>query len=102
MLDFPVVPVLLKTDKNFLKTKDEFKEMIFNFMSHPSALNDTRFWNTEKEGVVVRVKDEFVNDEFENSVYKNVRANHVQTDSHWQKNWKRAKLVWELEKLKKI
>lgn len=37
----------------------------------------------EIEGVVVRVSDEFADADFERSVAKFVRAEHVQTDEHW-------------------
>lgn len=37
----------------------------------------------EVEGYVVRLADAFRYDEFETSVAKFVRANHVQTDEHW-------------------
>jgi len=35
------------------------------------------------EGYVVRLKNEFLIEDFEHSVAKYVRANHVQTDKHW-------------------
>lgn len=38
----------------------------------------------EREGVVVRPLLDFAQDEFEQSVFKWVRANHVQTDDHWK------------------
>ncbi len=35
------------------------------------------------EGIVVRLASEFKYDEFDRAVAKYVRANHVQTDTHW-------------------
>lgn len=35
------------------------------------------------EGIVVRLADEFKYEDFEKSVAKYVRPNHVQTDTHW-------------------
>lgn len=39
------------------------------------------------EGLVVRSYDTFETIEFSRNVAKYVRANHVQTDKHWTKNW---------------
>lgn len=39
------------------------------------------------EGIVVRIADSFETSEFDRKVAKYVRANHVQTDQHWTKNW---------------
>lgn len=50
------------------------------------------------EGIVVRVADEF-SDTGDSTmgfnVLKYVRKNHVQTDEHWTKHWKKAKLISE-------
>lgn len=46
----------------------------------------------EKEGVVIRNANSFYNDDFKYNVLKFVRKNHVQTDKHWTKDWKQAKL----------
>jgi hypothetical protein len=46
-----------------------------------------------REGVVIRNAGEFPVDEFSNNVCKWVRPNHVQTDEHWTKNWKKATLI---------
>lgn len=34
----------------------------------------------------------FHNDDFVDNVAKWVRANHVQTTSHWTKNWRKSKI----------
>lgn len=47
------------------------------------------------EGVVVRPSAEFTTEEFPHKVIKYVRENHVKTDEHWTKNWKRASLWYE-------
>ena len=48
------------------------------------------------EGIVMRVSDAFDDnseqDNFGFNMMKFVRANHVQTDEHWTKHWKKAKL----------
>lgn len=53
--------------------------------------NGSTFGNTI-EGVVVRVAERFPIQNFKHNVIKYVRANHVQTDVHWTRNWKQAKL----------
>jgi len=65
-------------------------------MKVPSKLSNDKFWITPKEGVVCRLANSFPNDMFYNSILKYVRKNHVQTDSHWNKNWKRALLQQDL------
>lgn len=44
------------------------------------------------EGYVIRLEDEFLLDNFSQSIAKLVRPNHVQTDIFWQKKWKPNKL----------
>jgi hypothetical protein len=44
------------------------------------------------EGYVVRNIESFDLDSFSGNVAKCVRANHVQTDVHWSKNWKKHEL----------
>jgi hypothetical protein len=83
LLDIPTVPVLYRgtiTSERELRTHVEY------FTSQPSAYGDTR------EGVVIRIADEFPVDEFSHYVCKWVRPNHVTTDEHWTKNWRKAEL----------
>jgi len=96
LFDFQMAPVLMKCDG---LTYEELVDNIDLFMSQPSELNDSKYWTTPKEGIVIRIKDEFPNDMFYNSVYKYVRAKHVKTGEHWAKNWHRAYLHHELERL---
>ncbi len=46
-----------------------------------------KFDITGKEGYVVRLASSFKFDDFNKSVAKFVRKNHVQTNEHWTKNW---------------
>ena len=55
-------------------------------LKQPCELGNTR------EGFVVRVKDWFPVSEFSKNVFKYVRSGHVQSDEHWSRNWKQAKL----------
>ena len=41
----------------------------------------------------MRIVEWFPIMDFPKYVCKYVRANHVQTDEHWQKNWKKAELI---------
>ncbi len=47
------------------------------------------------EGVVTRNADSYSTDEFSKNVFKYVRKEHVKTDEHWTRNWRRAKLLNE-------
>lgn len=47
----------------------------------------------KREGFVVRIRKSFHFEDFDKVVFKYVREGHVQTDEHWSKNWKQAKLV---------
>lgn len=83
LLDIPHVPVLFK---GIVNDKTELETMIDEFMKNGSQLGG------DIEGVVVRTQDGFDDDEFSKKVQKFVRKNHVQTDEHWTKNWKNAKI----------
>lgn len=84
VMEVPTVPVLWR---GIAETEDQIEEIIYQVMNMPSAYGDT------KEGVVMRLVDGFSGDDFPNYVCKYVRANHVQTDEHWTRNWKKAELI---------
>lgn len=84
LLDLEVVPVLFR---GIVNSEKELEDLVNKFMTEPSELGGV------KEGVVVRVTEEFENDKFPECVQKYVRPNHVTTDKHWSRNWKRAKLI---------
>jgi hypothetical protein len=85
LLDIPTVPVLYK---GIFKTEKELKDTIIKLAEQPSELGG------EREGIVIRVADEFDDDNFSTYLQKFVRANHVRTDEHWQKNWKKATIKY--------
>ena len=91
ILHLPTVPELWR---GVVNTEEELKALVDKFVTEPSVYGPTR------EGVVIRTAGEFPIDEFSTHVCKWVRPNHVQTDEHWTKNWKRAKLEWENETLR--
>lgn len=83
ILGLPTVPVLWKGE---IASEVQLHKLVDALVSCPSMYGDTR------EGVVVRLYDEFPIDEFSKCVCKWVRPNHVQTDEHWTRNWKKAEL----------
>ncbi len=85
LLNLPTAPVL---KRGFFAEK-ELENFILNQIKQPSLLGG------ECEGFVVRTANGFGNADFKNCVLKYVRKNHVKTDEHWTKNWKRAKLRFE-------
>jgi len=88
LLDISLVPVLYEGK---VTSCEQLETVITELMEHGSEYGDTI------EGVVVRNVNKFHVNDFSKYVCKYVRENHVQTDAHWRKNWKRAKLVYEYE-----
>lgn len=86
LLDIPMVPILFKGQLN---TEKELQELVEELVSQPSEAGG------EREGVVVRNAGTFHNDHFYDNVRKWVRADHVQTDNHWTRNWKRATIKYD-------
>jgi hypothetical protein len=81
LLNIPTVPVLFK---GIVNSEKELENLVKDLSSKPSCLGGVR------EGVVVRLKDSFNDDNFSNSLLKYVRKDHVTTDQHWSKNYKKA------------
>jgi hypothetical protein len=81
LLDLPTAPVLFKGK---VESEKELKDLTERLVSQPSALGGPR------EGIVVRNANMFHNDDFAQNVMKWVRKGHVQTDSHWTRNWRKA------------
>lgn len=83
ILDVHTVPELWR---GTVQSEKELENLVTKFVNEPSTFGD------EKEGVVVRLANSFSGEEFCHSVCKWVRPNHVQTDIHWTRNWKKASL----------
>lgn len=83
LLDIPTVPVLFR---GVINTAKELQTIVEDLVSKESSLGGLR------EGIVIRNAVEFDNKDFKENVMKWVRKNHVQTDEHWQRNWKKAKI----------
>lgn len=89
MIDVPTVPVIFR---GILKDAQQLENICNQVISNPSHFGKTA------EGCVIRIADSFpVYDEgqfaFPQNVAKFVRPNHVQTDTHWTNNWKKANLI---------
>lgn len=84
VVDVPTVPVLWR---GVVDSEKYLRALVDKFVNEPSKFGDTR------EGVVIRVASEFPVDDFSKNVCKWVRPNHVQTDEHWTKHWKKAELI---------
>ena len=85
LLELPTVPVY---EQGRFEEK-ELEQLILEGMESESQLGG------ECEGFVCRNIGAFQTEDFKQNVLKYVRANHVKTDQHWTKNWKRAKLWFE-------
>ncbi len=85
LLEIPTVPVI---SRGYFK-ETELCNAIDNQMTAGSKLGGYC------EGLVVRNSSSFSTENFSDNVLKYVRANHVKTDEHWTRNWKRALLRYE-------
>ncbi len=81
ILDIPTVPVLYK---GIINSEKELMSIVDDLVSKPSTLGGLR------EGIVIRNADMFHNDDFSINIFKWVRKDHVQTDIHWTRNWKKS------------
>ena len=94
--DMPVVPVL--AIQNNFDNKNAFEQNVLEIVKQQSDFLSLDF-TTKKpctiEGIVSRNIDSFLVDDFQQNVFKYVRKEHVKTDEHWTRNWKRAPLKFE-------
>lgn len=95
MLDFPMVPEL-----KIQKPNDQviLEKTVLDFVNQPSVFKSIDIHTNEEctmEGIVSRNVNEYLVKDFKKNVFKYVRKNHVKTDAHWTRNWKRAPLKWE-------
>lgn len=84
ILEVPHVPELCR---GVITYEPDVEEIINDLMQYGSN------YGSVKEGIVMRLTDSFDLYHFSDYVCKWVRPNHVQTDEHWTKNWKKAKLI---------
>lgn len=96
-LDFPTVPEIKMVAPTL---KSDFEADILQMIAQESAFQsiDVHTGKTcAMEGIVTRNVEGFATEAFAENVFKYVRKDHVKTDEHWTKNWKRAPLKWEMK-----
>lgn len=94
--DLPVVPVLEMPEK--LPDQRTFEQHIIALAGRESTFRscDVRSGaECSMEGIVTRNLDSYPVSAFAHNVFKYVRKDHVATDVHWTKNWKRSPLKHE-------
>ena len=97
IFDYPTVPV---TSRNLISdtSKEEVKQRILDISVCESAFGSLQNGTLEEctmEGIVTRNINEYPVAKMSENVFKYVRKDHVSTDEHWSRNWKRAPLIWE-------
>ena len=95
LLDLPTVPELSVVEPTIPAS---FEEEVLNIINQESAFEsvDTQTLRPcSMEGVVSRNAAAYAVADFKQNVFKYVRKDHVKTDQHWTRNWKRAPLKWE-------
>lgn len=75
--------------------EQNMENLVMSLVTQHSQLSNPDIGYSPTEGAVVRTAEGFKEEDFAQSVFKWVRKNHVQTDAHWTRNWKRAKLSHE-------
>ena len=96
LLDFETVPEILTINKPY--EQNFFESKILEIIRGASSFGSMDVITNKPctmEGIVCRNTGEYFIDSFKNNVFKYVRKDHVKSDEHWTKNWKRAKLKWE-------
>lgn len=97
LLDFPTVPVIAEETID-INNKEAFKEQVLSIVKKPSAFQSYDVISEapcSMEGIVTRNLEAYKVANFKQNVFKYVRKDHVKTDQHWSKKWKRAPLKWE-------
>lgn len=93
--ELPTVPVI--QEANPLDEKS-FKADILEIVKETSAFESVDTFTKKScsmEGIVTKNIHEFPVEQMRQNVFKYVRKDHVKTDEHWTRNWKRAALNWE-------
>lgn len=94
--DMMTVPVLKTIHE--LPGRAEFEQDVLTLAAAPSGYGSVDVITGKPcsmEGIVTRNTDGYAVADFQKNVFKYVRKNHVKTDEHWTRNWKRAPLKQE-------
>jgi len=98
--DYPVVPEIGRHFPEAV-TKDLIANVVIDESAQPTAFGSVQYdinkvlQPCSREGIVTRNVEEYHVDDFKQNVFKYVRKDHVATDEHWSRNWKRASLQHE-------
>lgn len=95
LLDFPTVPEIEIVEPNDQQIFEEETLKLVNQESVFQSVDIHTQLPCTMEGIVTRNLEEYSVENFRKNVFKYVRKNHVKTDEHWTRNWKRAPLKWE-------
>lgn len=96
LLEFPTVPEIEIIEPKEINLFEQGVEEIVMQESHFHSIDVYTKEVCTMEGIVSRNSKAYLVDFFKQNVFKYVRKNHVKTDEHWTRNWKRAPLVYEL------
>ena len=98
--DLPTVPELQFQTVEEL-SQEQLRQQVLALARQPGVFGTKDPLTGEdctREGIVTRNIGEYPVSEFARNVFKYVRKGHVKTDEHWTRNWKRARLIWEIRK----
>jgi hypothetical protein len=92
IIGYPTVPVLFE---GILSSPEDLKKKVTELVSKTSVYNSYRNGvASNMEGVVVRLREKFRVSNSDVSILKWVCEKHVNTDDHWTRNWKKAKIIF--------
>lgn len=86
IIEVPYVPELWR---GRIYKEEELRKIVEDLVKQPSI------YGKHREGVVIRITDSFKIEDFSKYVCKWVRKDHVTTDEHWTRNWKKSELNYE-------
>ena len=95
LLDFPTVPTIEIVQPSEQVT---FEATVLAIVQQESLFNSIDVHTQEPcsmEGIVSRNTQAYPVADFKQNVFKYVRKDHVKTDEHWTRKWRRAALKWE-------
>lgn len=98
VLELPVVPVLFEGRTDTAVEHERLVKSIASGRGSMEPVNAHGGTPTVMEGLVTRPAASFAVGDFSSLVSKYVRKDHVSTDEHWTRNWRRARLNIEYER----
>jgi hypothetical protein len=95
VLELPTAPVLFRGTTAEAAEHEALVKSIASGRGSFGPLDAASGADTIMEGLVTRPAAAFAVQEFSELVSKYVRKDHVATDEHWTRNWRRARLNYE-------